>query len=183
MSGLGGNLLAKGWSTDCAGGAVSARRRGRRRAGRKVIRQVKGRLAAPCIRRTDSLWRRPCRPAAVSAVLAVAIGLLTGILSGFGIGGGSLLLLYLTLFEGAGQYQAGGINLLYFLSCAPAALISHRKNGLIEREAVKCCVPAGVVTSVLSALLAARVDTDLLRRAFGVVLLYIGVKETFLRKK
>lgn len=39
------------------------------------------------------------------------------------------------------------------------------------------------VTSVLSALLAARVDTDLLRRAFGVVLLYIGVKETFLRKK
>ena len=57
------------------------------------------------------------------------------------------------------------------------------KNGLIEREAVKCCVPAGVVTSVLSALLAARVDTDLLRRAFGVVLLYIGVKETFLRKK
>ena len=110
-------------------------------------------------------------------------GLLTGILSGFGIGGGSLLLLYLTLFEGAGQYQAGGINLLYFLSCAPAALISHRKNGLIEREAIKCCVPAGVVTSVLSALLAARVDTDLLRRAFGVVLLYIGVKETFLRKK
>ena len=82
-----------------------------------------------------------------------------------------------------GEYQAGGINLLYFLSCAPAALISHRKNGLIEREAVKCCVPAGVVTSVLSALLAARVDTDLLRRAFGVVLLYIGVKETFLRKK
>ena len=156
---------------------------GRRRAGRKVIRQGKGRLAAPCIRRADSLRRRPCRPAAVSAVLAVAIGLLTGILSGFGIGGGSLLLLYLTLFEGAGQYQAGGINLLYFLSCAPAALISHRKNGLIEREAVKCCVPAGVVTSVLSALLAARVDTDLLRRAFGVVLLYIGVKETFLHKK
>ena len=118
----------------------------------------------------------------MNAVLAVAIGLLTGILSGFGIGGGSLLLLYLTLFEGTGQYQAGGINLLYFLSCAPAALISHRKNGLIEREAVKCCVPTGVVTSVLSALLAARVDTDLLRRAFGVVLLYIGVKETFLRK-
>lgn len=164
-------------------GAVSARRRGRRRAGRKVIRQGKGRLAAPCIRCADSLRRHPCRPAAVSAVLAVAIGLLTGILSGFGIGGGSLLLLYLTLFEGAGQYQAGGINLLYFLSCAPAALISHRKNGLIEREAVKCCVPAGVVTSVLSAMLAARVDTGLLRRAFGVVLLYIGVKETFLRKK
>ena len=106
-----------------------------------------------------------------------------GVLSAWGIGGGTLLLLVMTLAFGVDQAAAQGINLLYFLSCAPAALISHRKNGLIEREAVKCCVPAGVVTSVLSALLAARVDTDLLRRAFGVVLLYIGVKETFLRKK
>ena len=105
VCGLGGDLPAKGWSADCAGDAVSARRRGRRRAGRKVIRQGKGRLAAPCIRRADSLRRHPCRPAAVSAVLAVAIGLLTGILSGFGIGGGSLLLLYLTLLKGQGSIR------------------------------------------------------------------------------
>ena len=116
-------------------------------------------------------------------IIPLFVGAATGVLSGFGVGGGTLLLVYMTVFAGVDQHLAQGINLLYFLSCAPAALISHRKNGLIEREAVKCCVPAGVVTSVLSALLAARVDTDLLRRAFGVVLLYIGVKETFLRKK
>ena len=111
----------------------------------------------------------------MSAVLAVAIGLLTGILSGFGIGGGSLLLLYLTLFEGAGQYQAGGINLLYFLSSAPAALISHRNNGLIEREAVKCCVPAGVVTSVISAQkrpFCAKNNTFFILREVGVAFIY-----------
>ena len=118
----------------------------------------------------------------MSAVWAAAVGLLTGILSGFGIGGGSLLLLYLTLCTGVGQYQAGGVNLLYFLACAPAALVSHRKNGLIEREAVKYCVPAGVITSVMAAWLAAAVDTALLRRGFGLVMLYIGVKEAFFRK-
>ena len=118
----------------------------------------------------------------MSAAWAAAVGLLTGILSGFGIGGGSLLLLYLTLCAGVGQYRAGGVNLLYFLACAPAALISHRKNGLIEREAVKFCVPAGVVTSVLAALFAARMETDLLRRAFGVFLLYVGAKELFRKK-
>ena len=69
------------------------------------------------------------------AVIAVAAGLLTGILSGFGIGGGSLLLLYLTLFAGVDQYQAGGINLLYFIACAPAALYSHIKNGLVQIHA------------------------------------------------
>ncbi len=118
----------------------------------------------------------------MSAVWAAAVGLLTGILSGFGIGGGSLLLLYLTLCAGVGQYQAGGVNLLYFLACAPAALISHRKNGLIDSSAVKYCVPAGVFTSICAALFAARLSTDLLRRAFGVFLLYIGAKELFRKK-
>ena len=113
------------------------------------------------------------------AVIAVAAGLLTGILSGFGIGGGSLLLLYLTLFAGVGQYQAGGINLLYFIACAPAALYAHVKNGLVEGRAVRWCVAAGVLTSVAAAFLAARMDTDWLRRLFGVFLLYVGAKELF----
>ena len=94
-------------------------------------------------------------------VIAVAAGLLTGILSGFGIGGGSLLLLYLTLFAGVDQYQAGGINLLYFIACAPAALYSHIKNGLVQKDAVKWCVAAGVLTSIAAALAAARMDTGI----------------------
>ena len=106
-----------------------------------------------------------------------------GILSGFGIGGGSLLLLYLTLFAGVDQYQAGGINLLYFIACAPAALYSHIKNGLVQKDAVKWCVAAGVLTSIAAALAAARMDTGWLRRAFGVFLLYIGAKELFTKRK
>ena len=68
--------------------------------------------------------------------LAIAVGLLTGIISGFGIGGGSLLLVYLTAFAAVDQYTAGGINLLYFLCCAPAALVSHIKNRRVEWQAV-----------------------------------------------
>ncbi len=119
----------------------------------------------------------------MTVLFAVLVGLLTGVLSGFGVGGGSLLLLYLTLCAGVGQYQAGGVNLLYFIACAPAALVSHIKNGLVEGGAVKWCVLAGVPASVLAALLAARMDTDWLRRAFGVFLLYIGAKELFTKRK
>ena len=115
--------------------------------------------------------------------IAVLAGLLTGVLSGFGIGGGSLLLLYLTLFAGVGQFAAAGINLLYFIACAPAALWSHIKNGLVEGRAAGWCVLAGVATSVAAALLAARMDTDWLRRAFGVFLLYVGAKELFAGRK
>lgn len=56
-------------------------------------------------------------------VIGLLAGLVTGVISGFGIGGGSLLILYLTAFAGMDQYTAGGLNLLYFLFCAPAALI------------------------------------------------------------
>ncbi|MDY3619269.1 sulfite exporter TauE/SafE family protein [Agathobaculum sp.] len=119
----------------------------------------------------------------MTVFIAVLVGLATGVLSGFGIGGGSLLLLYLTLFGGVSQYQAGGINLLYFIACAPAALVSHVKNGLVEKPAVKWAVLAGVPASVLAAFAAANMDVSWLRRLFGVLLLYIGCKELFTKRK
>ena len=71
-------------------------------------------------------------------LLHFLIGLLTGVLSGFGIGGGSLLILYMTSFTEVNQYAAGGINLLYFLFCAPAALVSHIKNKLCLLYTSRC---------------------------------------------
>ena len=53
------------------------------------------------------------------------VGLLTGVLSGCGIGGGSLLLLWLTLVQDMPQFTAGGINLLYF---GAKELFTKRKN-------------------------------------------------------
>ena len=69
-----------------------------------------------------------------NTLFAVLVGLATGILSGFGIGGGSLLMLWLTCVMGVSQRDAAGMNLLYFLACAPPALISHWKNRLIDKK-------------------------------------------------
>ena len=119
----------------------------------------------------------------MSALVAAAVGLATGILSGCGVGGGSLLMLYLTMLAGIAQYQAAGINLLYFLACAPAALWSHSKNGLIERRPALWCVAAGIPAAFAASLLAARMDTGRLRRAFGIFLLCVGIKECFAKRK
>ena len=78
-------------------------------------------------------------------ILEFLVGLVTGIISGFGIGGGSLLILYLTAVAGVNQYTAGGVNLLYFIGCAPCALISHIKNKRIVWQAVLFCTLAGVI--------------------------------------
>ncbi len=115
--------------------------------------------------------------------LSLAAGLLTGILSGFGIGGGTLLLLWLTLVSGMDQLRAGGVNLLYFVCCALPALWGHARNGLIEKRAVLWCCLAGIPACILAAVLASRLDVTLLRRLFGVFLLFIGCRELFSKSK
>ncbi len=115
-------------------------------------------------------------------ILSLIIGTLTGIISGFGIGGGSLLVLYLTAFGGVAQYPAGGINLVYFIGCAPAALVGHIRQKNIVWQAVLWCSIAGIAVAIPTSLLAADMDTNLLRRLFGGLLLYIGVKELLAKK-
>ena len=119
----------------------------------------------------------------MSAVLAVAIGLLTGILSGFGIGGGSLLLLYLTLFEGAGQYQAGGINLIFFLPLAAVSIYIHMKHRLIDYKFALKCAPFGVVGAFLGVWLANALHPVWVSKGFAVFVLILGIRELFSKGK
>ena len=77
-------------------------------------------------------------------LFSILAGAATGVLSGFGVGGGTLLLLWLTLVQGMGQFQAGGVNLVYFISCALPALWGHFRQGLVEKKAALWCILAGV---------------------------------------
>lgn len=108
-------------------------------------------------------------------VLSALCGFAAGVLSAWGIGGGTLLLLLMTLFFGLDQQTAQGINLLYFLPTAGAGLLMHRKNGYLDRAALRAAVPAGTLCALAGAWLSTTLDTALLRRPFGLFLLYAGV--------
>jgi len=108
-------------------------------------------------------------------VIPVLVGFGTGILSAWGVGGGTLLLLIMTLFLGVDQVTAQGINLLYFLPTAGAALLFHRKNNLLDKQVIRHAVPAGVLSAAAAAWLATAVDTAFLRKPFGLFLLITGI--------
>ena len=112
-------------------------------------------------------------------LIPALVGAVTGVLSGFGIGGGTLLLIYMTAFTGMDQHLAQGINLLYFLPTAATALPSHIKNGFISPEIAKPAVAAGLIGTAAAAWAATALDVSLLRRFFGAYLLYIGIRELF----
>ncbi len=119
----------------------------------------------------------------LSFLIAVAAGLVCGVLSGFGIGGGSLLMVWMTAVLFMEQKTAQGINLLYFLPTAAAALIFHTKNRLFEWKAVVPAAIAGSVTAALAALLSANLEMSLLRKLFGGFLILVGLSEVFLKTR
>lgn len=108
---------------------------------------------------------------------ALLAGAVTGVLSGYGVGGGSLLLVWMTAFAGVDQRLAQGINLLYFLPTAAAALPAHFKNGQVEKSALAPAILAGLLAAALGAWGASVMELGLLRKCFGVFLLVIGVRQ------
>lgn len=106
-------------------------------------------------------------------------GFLTGILSSWGIGGGTLLLLIMTLFLGVEPQVAQGINLVYFLPTAATSLLAHRSSGYLDRAAIRTAVPVGLLCALPAALMATGTDTALLRRGFGLFLLWAGLTTLF----
>ena len=98
----------------------------------------------------------------------------TGVLSSWGVGGGTLLLVLMTLFLGVGHREAQAINLLFFLPTAGISLFFHRKNGFLDREVWRQAAVPGTAASLLGAVAAVTVDVSLLRRPFGVFLIYSG---------
>ena len=105
---------------------------------------------------------------------ALLAGAAAGVLSGFGVGGGTLLLVYMTAFAGLDQHLAQGINLLYFLPAGLMALPAHLKNGYVEKKALLPAIGAGLVLAALGAWAASAMEVGLLKKLFGLFLLAVG---------
>lgn len=118
-----------------------------------------------------------------SIPVSLLIGTVLGTLSSLGIGGGSLLILWLTLVLDWEPERAKEVNLLFFL---PAALLStwlRRKQGAVDLRALLPAIASGCLSAWGAALLSQRLPPNALRKPFGVLLLIVGIKELLYREK
>lgn len=111
------------------------------------------------------------------------VGTALGFLSGLGVGGGSLLLLWLTLVLGADPEQARVVNLMFFLPSALIATAFRWKQSKPDWHHILPAAGAGLLGAVIGNLLSPILPHDLLRKAFGVLFLLAGVREIFFRPK
>ena len=108
---------------------------------------------------------------------------LTGIFASMGLGGGMVLIVYLTVFAGFSQLVAQGINLVFFIPIAIISLVLHTKHKLVEWKKAVPAVLWGTAAVIISAWLANRIEQSLLSKAFGIFLILMGLKELFFKSE
>lgn len=118
-----------------------------------------------------------------SLPVSIAIGTILGFLSGLGIGGGSLLIIWLTMILGLDQPVARGINLLFFIPSSAAAICFRWKQGDIPWIKISPAILGGCLAALAFSWLGKNMDTDLLKKLFGILLLITGVRELLYRPR
>ena len=118
-----------------------------------------------------------------SPIFSVIVALVLGVLTGLGTGGGSLLILWLTLVLHMNPGQARIINLLFFLPCALTATILRIKQGGIPFRKLLFPIVSGCAAALFFSFWGQKMDTAQLKKLFGVLLIYTGLREVFYRPR
>ncbi len=110
-------------------------------------------------------------------MLLVLIGFISGVISGMGIGGGTILIPALVFFAGASQHAAQSVNLAAFFPTALIALWVHTKNKNVKYKIALILFLAGALGAFLGSIFAVSISSHALRKAFGIFLLLMGIYE------
>lgn len=117
----------------------------------------------------------------LTSLLSIPVGLFLGFLAGSGVGGGTLLILWLTLVAKTDPAIARSINLMFFLAAAGSVSIFRWRKGSLDIKAIVPAVISGCITAALCSWIGAMIDQNLLQKLFGVLLLITGSRELFYR--
>jgi len=113
----------------------------------------------------------------------ILIGTVLGFLSGIGVGGGSLLMLWLTLVLHLDHVVARNINLLFFIPSALIASFFRKKQGALDIKKILPAIAAACICAALFSWVSAHMDIRVLRKLFGGLLLITGLRELFYRPR
>lgn len=109
----------------------------------------------------------------------VLIGTISGIFSGIGMGGGTILIFLLNSFAGLQQHIAQATNLIYFVPTAISAIIVNYRDKNIDTKLATNVSICGIIGAVIGAMISINMDVQKLRKAFGIFLAIITIHEIY----
>lgn len=108
-------------------------------------------------------------------LLYILVSILSGIIAGMGMGGGTFLIPMLSLFFGIEQIYCQSTNVFCFIGLAIFCFVVYIKNKLIDFKILfLVAVPAMIISFIASAF-AVKIESEILRSLFASFILFIGV--------
>ena len=95
------------------------------------------------------------------------------------MGGGTILILLLSIFMGLDQHVAQATNLVFFVPAAIAAIFISLKKKIIDLRAGVVVIIVGVVGATIGAIISSKMNVNLLKKFFGIFLLIIAIYEIY----
>ena len=112
-------------------------------------------------------------------MLEIFIGVISGIVGGLGMGGGTVLILFLSLFLNVEQHVAQSTNIIFFVPTAIAAIAVNLKNKNINLKiAIPICL-WGILGAFVGACISMKMNMNMLRKCFGIFLILIAIYQTY----
>lgn len=112
-------------------------------------------------------------------MLEILIGILSGIISGTGMGGGTILIFLLTYVVGIEQHIAQATNLIFFIPTSIVAIIINMKNKNIDIKLAVFISVFGVLGAIIGANIAIAIQVKTLKIIFGIFLLIVAIYEIY----
>lgn len=118
-----------------------------------------------------------------SLPFVLILGTILGFLAGIGVGGGSLLILWLTMVLEMPVQTARSINLLFFLPSALISCLFRWRQGVLDIRTVLPAIITGCICAAGASWVSLLIKPELLRKMFGIILLFTGIRELTYRPK
>ena len=109
----------------------------------------------------------------------VLIGIISGIVSGTGMGGGTILIFLLSFILGIEQHIAQATNLIFFIPTSIVAIIVNFKNKNIDTKQAIIISIFGVLGAIIGANIAIYMDVKILKKGFGIFLIFVTINEIY----
>ena len=109
----------------------------------------------------------------------ILIGIISGIVSGTGMGGGTILIFLLTFALGIEQHIAQATNLIFFIPTSIIAIIVNIRNKNINLKLATTISVFGILGAIIGANLSIHTDVNMLRKCFGIFLALIAIHEIY----
>lgn len=106
--------------------------------------------------------------------MEIIFGILAGTISSLGMGGGTILILLLSVFLGIEQHVAQATNLIFFVPTSITAIIMNIKNKKINWKVSKDIIIYGVIGAILGSYISNYLPNEKLKKIFGTFLLFIA---------